>query len=392
MFYMNEHSVRKRQAVDGRYTAQKAQNDMHITNNRSRVFRRSGAVCIKIGSKAARHKSDRPGDTLFTPHTYPAALLLMMLSMLCWGSWANTQKIDQAWRFELFYIDYTFGLLAAAALFGLTFGRTDAGSTNTFFVNLHAASNRSIVEAFAGGAIFSIGNILLVAAISVAGMAVAFPVGAGLGLVLGSLLNYVVSPTGNPVLIFGGIALVCIAIGLDALAYRDLEGAGKSSKKGILLSIGGGMGAGLFYPLVAKSLSGPAHLVPYTVNFVFALGALSTALPMSYLLMRKPVNGPQLVLRDYAAGGRRVHAWGVVGGVLWGLGTIANFVASYVPMIGPATSFAMGEGNTMISALWGVFVWKEFKGATPRVKLLLGLMFLFFLLGLTSIALAPIIK
>ena len=251
-----------------------------------------------------------------------------------------------------------------------------------------AASSKLLI----GGAIFSVGNILLVAAISVAGMAVAFPVGAGLALVLGSLLNYFVSPTGNPVLIFGGIALVCVAIGLDALAYRDLEGAGRSSAKGILLSIGGGIGAGLFYPFVAKSLTGPDHLVPYTVNFVFALGALTTALPMAYLLMRKPVTGKPLGLSDYTAGNVRVHSWGVVGGLVWGLGTIANFVASYVPMIGPATSFAMGEGNTMISALWGVFVWKEFKGATARVKLLLGLMFLFFLLGLTSIALAPIVK
>ena len=329
---------------------------------------------------------------MFTPHTYPTALLLMLLSMVCWGSWANTQKIDSRWRFELFYLDYTFGLLAAAVLFGLTLGRTDATSANSFFINLHATGSRSLLEAFAGGAIFSIGNILLVAAISVAGMAVAFPVGAGLALVLGSLLNYFVSPTGNPVLIFGGIALVCVAIGLDALAYRDLEGEARSTTKGILLSIGGGIGAGLFYPLVAKSLSGPGHLVPYTVNVVFALGALSTALPMSCLLMRKPVSGPPLTLRDYTAGDLRLHAWGIAGGVLWGLGTIANFVASYVPMIGPATSFAMGEGNTMISALWGVFVWREFKGANARVKLLLAMMFLFFLLGLTSIALAPIIK
>jgi glucose uptake protein len=329
---------------------------------------------------------------LFTPHTYPAALLLMMLSMLCWGSWANTQKVDTRWRFELFYLDYTFGLLAASILFGLTFGRTDPASADSFFFNLHVSSTRSVVEAFVGGAIFSIGNILLVAAISVAGMAVAFPVGAGLALVLGSLLNYLVSPTGNPVLIFGGIAMVCVAIGLDALAYRDLEGTGKSSAKGILLSIGGGIGAGLFYPFVAKSLTGRDHLVPYTVNVIFALGALTTALPMSYFLMRKPVNGPPLSLRDYSGGNPRLHAWGVAGGVVWGLGTIANFVASYVPMIGPATSFAMGEGNTMISALWGVFVWKEFKGATERVKLLLALMFLFFLFGLTSIALAPIVR
>ncbi len=316
----------------------------------------------------------------------------MMLSMLCWGSWANAQKIDRAWRFELFYLDYSLGLLAAAILFGLTLGRTDASSPDSFFLNLHTASTRSILEAFAGGAIFSIGNMLLVAAISVAGMAVAFPVGAGLALVLGSCLNYIVSPTGNPVLIFGGIALVCAAIGLDALAYRDLEGGGGSSGKGIMLSIAGGIGAGLFYPLVAKSLTGEAHLVPYTVNFVFALGALATAVPMSYLLMRKPVLGEPLQWSDYAAGAMHLHAWGIVGGLVWGLGTIANFVASYVPMIGPATSFAMGEGNTMISALWGVFVWKEFKGANTRVKILLALMFLCFLLGLTAIALAPIVK
>ncbi len=316
----------------------------------------------------------------------------MMLSMLCWGSWANTQKIDAAWRFELFYLDYSFGLVVASVLFALTFGHTDPASPDSFFVNLHAASARSVIEAFIGGAIFSVGNILLVAAISVAGMAVAFPVGAGLALVLGSLLNYCISPTGNPVLIFGGIALVCVAIGLDALAYRNLEGAGKSSAKGILLSIGGGIGAGLFYPFVAKSLTGPAHLVPYTVNVVFALGALTTAIPMAYLLMRKPVTGRPLNFGSYAAGSLRLHAWGIIGGLVWGLGTIANFVASYVPMIGPATSFAMGEGNTMISALWGVFVWKEFKGATGRVPLLLGLMFLCFLLGLTSIALAPIVK
>jgi glucose uptake protein len=320
------------------------------------------------------------------------ALLLMMLSMLCWGSWANTQKIDSGWRFELFYLDYTLGLLAASMLFGLSFGRTDPASANSFFANLQAASSRSILDALAGGAIFSIGNILLVAAISVAGMAVAFPVGAGLGLVLGSLLNYFVSPTGNALLIFGGIALVCVAIGLDALAYRDLEGAGKSSAKGILLSIGGGIGAGLFYPFVAKSLTGRDHLVPYTVNFIFALGALATAIPMAYLLMRRPVSGRPLGFNDYIAGSMRVHAWGAAGGLIWGLGTIANFVASYVPMIGPATSFAMGEGNTMISAVWGVFVWKEFEGATSRVRLLLALMFLFFLVGLTCIALAPIVK
>jgi glucose uptake protein len=329
---------------------------------------------------------------MFTPQTYPMALLLMTLSMLCWGSWANTQKITRNWPFELYYFDYTLGLLVIALTIGLTLGRIHPSSVDSFVLNLRAASARSLWLAFAGGAIFSVGNILIVAAISVAGMAVAFPIGAGLALVLGAVLNYVVAPAGNPVLIFSGIALVCIAIALDALAYRGMSGGGAASRKGILLSFIGGIGAGLFYPLVAKSLAGPGHLTPYTVNVIFALGAAASALPMIYLLLRRPISGPPLKLKDYAGGTWDVHIWGIAGGLIWGVGTIANFVASYVPMIGPATSFSMGEGNTMISALWGVFVWKEFRGASSRVRLYLALMFLCFLLGLTSIALSPVIK
>jgi glucose uptake protein len=125
---------------------------------------------------------------MFTPQAYSVALRLMTLSMLCWGSWANTQKLTRAWPFELYYLDYTIGLLLCAVVFGLTLGQIDPSSRNSFFLNLRAASERSLWLAFAGGAVFSVGNILIVAAISVAGMAVAFPIGAGLALVLGAVL------------------------------------------------------------------------------------------------------------------------------------------------------------------------------------------------------------
>jgi glucose uptake protein len=323
----------------------------------------------------------------------------MLLSMACWGSWANTQKADAGWRFELFYLDYNLGLLACALALGLTLGNLHPGAPDSFFANLRAASPRSLLEATAGGVVFTLGNLLLVAAISIAGMAVAFPVGSGLGLVLGAVLNYLVAPSGNPVLIFSGIALVCVAIAFDALAYRAHAGAAgantaasAATAKGLILSVFGGIGAGLFYPLVAKSLTGPGHLNPYTVNVVFGLGAALSAVPIAYVFMRRPVTGPPLVFRDYFAGRAALHAWGVFGGLIWGVGTLANFVASAVPMIGPATSFAMGEGNTMISALWGVFVWREFAGATRGTRVLLALMFLCFVLGLSSIALAPVVR
>lgn len=315
----------------------------------------------------------------------------MLTSMLCWGSWANTQKIDKRWRFELFYWDFMWGLLACALLFGLTLGNSNPASPGSFFHNLSAASPRSLVEAFFGGVIFNLGNLLLVAAISVAGMAVAFPIGAGLALVIGAVINYVISPKGNPILLFGGIASICVAIVLDAMAYRGLPGNAKASTKGVGLSLGCGVAVGLFYPFVAKAMTGPHHLGPYTVYFVFAVGAVVSNFPMNYALMRRPVSGQALRMKDYFKGRMSLHAWGALGGAIWGIGTIANFVASYVPMIGPATSFSLGEGNTMISAIWGIFVWKEFHGAGIRVKVLLAIMFLFFLAGLSCIALAPVI-
>jgi glucose uptake protein len=327
---------------------------------------------------------------MYTPHSYPVALLMMLVSMLCWGSWANTEKIDRTRRFELYYWDYMWGIVVCALLFGLTLGRTNPAATASFFHNLDSASTRSLAEAFAGGMIFNLGNLLLVAAISVAGMAVAFPLGAGLALVIGAVLNYVISPVGNRLLLFGGILLVSAAIASNAMAYRGLSKSTKAGTKGIVLSLLCGVVIGLFYPFVAKALTGQNHLGPYTVYFVFAVGALVSNFPFNYAFMRRPVIGSPLSLGDYFKGGRAVHAWGVLGGLIWGTGTICSFVAAYTPMVGPATSFSLSEGNTMISAVWGVFVWKEFRGANTQVKRLLALMFGLFVLGLVSISLAPV--
>jgi len=321
---------------------------------------------------------------------------MMLVSMLCWGSWANTQKIDKAWRFELFYWDYMWGILLCSLCFGLSMGRTNSASPVSFIHNLGSASPRALIEAFLGGMVFNLGNLLLVAAISAAGMAVAFPLGAGLALVIGAILNYVVAPAGNPKFLFGGVLLICAAIAANALAYRGLSKGTKSGTKagtkGIVLSLLCGVVIGLFYPFVAKALIGKDHLGPYTVFFVFTLGALASNFPLNYAFMRHPVSGPSLSIRDYFRGRLPAHVWGVLGGIIWGIGTICSFAAAYTPMVGPATSFSLGEGNTMISAVWGVFVWKEFRGASGTVTKLLALMFVLFVLGLVSILLAPVFR
>jgi glucose uptake protein len=239
--------------------------------------------------------------------------------------------------------------------------------------------------------VFNIANILIVAAIALAGMAVAFPIGIGLALVIGSVLNYLITPKGNPVLLFGGIALVSLAIVLDALAYRKISVDLKVSRKGIVVSLLGGIGMGLFYPFVAKATSGENHLGPYTVALVFTVGIVVSNIPFNYAFMRRPVSGPPVAVSEYFHGTGMLHLWGILGGIFWAVGTISNFVASYAQMVGPATSYALGQGATMVAAIWGVFVWKEFHGARSDVKRLLTLMFILFLVGLGCIALAPVI-
>jgi glucose uptake protein len=329
---------------------------------------------------------------MFIPQVYAAALLMMLLSMICWGSWANTQKLVGKWRFELFYWDYVWGILILSLLVGFTLGRTDATSPDSFANNLETADVPHLLMAVAGGVIFNIGNILLVAAIAIAGLAVAFPIGIGLALVIGATLNYVVTPKGNSLLLFGGICLVCVAIVLDALAYRKIARDAKVTTKGIIVSLLSGVLIGAFYPLIAKALQGDNHLGPYTVFFMFALGIVLCTIPVNYLFMRRPMVGSPVTIGDYFQGTSVVHFWGIAGGVIWGVGTVSNFVASYARTVGPATSYALGQGATMVSAIWGVFVWKEFKSAGPDVNLLLALMFLFFVMGLVCVALAPVVS
>ncbi len=329
---------------------------------------------------------------MFVPQVYAVALAMMLTSMFCWGSWANTQKAAKNWRFELFYWDYVWGILIVAVILGVTLGRTNAASPDSFLNNLASADGRNIVYALVGGIIFNVGNLLLVAAIETAGLAVAFPIGIGLALVIGAVLNYLVTPKGNPLLLFGGIALVCLAIIFDALAYRGISKDTKVTAKGIVLSVLAGIGIGLFYPMIAKAISTGNHLGPYTVFFVFAAGILVCTIPVNYALMRRPISGAPVALSDYWAGAGKLHVWGILGGLIWGVGTNFNFVASYAPIVGPAASYALGQGATMISAFWGVFVWKEFRGAGAQARRYLALMFILFIAGLTLIALAPVVK
>jgi glucose uptake protein len=329
---------------------------------------------------------------MFVPSFYSLALFMMILSMIAWGSWVNVHKLCKSWRFELFYWDYAGGILICSVILGMTFGSTDPGSADSFIQNLRVASTKHYAWALGAGALYNLANILVVAAIGVAGMAVAFPVGIGMALVIGCVLNYILKPVGNPWFLFGGLTLVCLAIVLDAMAYRKRSTSVAVSTKGLVLSIVGGFLMGLFYPFVVKATTGEGYLGPYTVSFVFAVGITLSNFPLNYLYMRFSPTGPPLAFKDYLAGSRSSHFWGLVGGVVWMIGTMSNYVASYAQMVGPATSYTIGQGSTLVGTIWGVFVWKEFRGAGRNVQILLALMFAFFITGLGCVALAPVIK
>jgi len=314
----------------------------------------------------------------------------MLTSMLCWGSWANTRKLTQGYPFSLFYWDYVVGIILGSLLWGVTLGSLHGGPT-AFFANLRTTDSSHVLYAIAGGVVFNVANLLLVAAIDVAGMAVAFPVGIGLALIVGVVLNYIVHPAGSPLFIFGGVALVAVAILLDALAYKRRESSGSVSTRGVVLSIVSGILMGTFFPLVAKSTLGEHALGPYAVAFIFALGVALCSLPVNALLMKRSLTGePPTSFAQYAAARGSWHFWGVVGGAIWCTGAVASFVASKANLVGPAVSYAIGQGATMVSAIWGVFVWREFAKAPAASRRLLPWMFLFFLAGLAAIAVAPL--
>jgi glucose uptake protein len=331
---------------------------------------------------------------MLLPETYEAALCLMILTMLCWGSWANTLKLCPKYRFQLFYWDYAIGMVLGAVFWGLTAGSMGhAGAP--FIQDTMQTSAGPMLYATISGAIFSVANLLLVAAIDVAGLAVAFPVGIGLALVIGAISNYAIKPEGNPLLLFGGVALVVVAIVLDAAAYRAREGTAKAATvRGIVLSLAAGVLMGRFYPFVARALNsepGKAAPGPYAVTLFFMIGLLISTVPANLLLMKKPLDGQAPV--DGADYGRAPFGWhlaGALGGAIWCTGGVANFLASGAHLVGPAVSYSIGQGATMISACWGVFVWREFAGAPRKATVFLVLMFICFLVGLGAVALAPL--
>jgi glucose uptake protein len=321
---------------------------------------------------------------MFTPQTFPLALLMMITSAICWGSWANTYKGVKNYRFELFYWDYAIGIFLMSLIWGHTLGSSghDASSLAN---NIHAAGTSNVVYALIGGAIFNLANLLLVAAIDMAGLAVAFPISIGIALVVGTVLSYGLQPKGNAVLLALGVLCALIAVILDGKAYGSLGRAEESvSRKSVIVCIVSGVLMGLWAPFLTRAMTTGNSLGPYSAVVFLTLGALLSCFIWNLYFMKHPLVGEPVSFSGFLRGPVSGHALGILGGLIWGTGTVFNMVAAH--LTGVAISYAIGQSAPMVAALWGVFVWKEFAGAGGKAKAYLVGMFISYCLAILLIA------
>jgi glucose uptake protein len=327
---------------------------------------------------------------MFIIQEYTTAVLFCVVTMLCWGSWANTQKLAaSSWRFELFYWDYVLGILLTGLLLAFTMGSTGSAG-RAFLTDYRQADSANLGSAIWGGVLFNAANILLGAAISIAGMSVAFPVGIGLALVIGVVVNYLDAPVGNATLLFSGVALVMGAVLLNAGAYRKLATATSGvSTKGLVLSIVAGILMGFFYKYVAASMATDfaqpeaGKLTPYTALVFFAVGILLSNLLFNTYLIYRPFVGTSTSYAAYFRGSGRDHFIGILGGLIWMVGMSFSILAS--EKAGPAISYGLGQGATVVAALWGIYIWREFRAAPKGTSPLLNAMLLCYIVGLALI-------
>src|SRR5258708_9806540 len=321
---------------------------------------------------------------MFTPHSLGIALFMMITSAICWGSWANTYKGVKNYRFELFYWAYAVGIFLVSLILALTMGST-GHDASSFLNNVRSADTQNIVSTMVGGAIFNLANLLLVAEIDMAGLALAFPVSIGIALVVGVISSYALQPKGNAALLAAGVVCALIAVVLDGKAYGSLAIAGRQiSKKSITVCVVSGVLMGLWAPFVARAMTNGNTLGPYSIALFLTLGALLSCLIWNIYFMKSPLVGTSLRFAGYFSGPISGHALGLLGGFIWGIGMVFNLVAGN--FTGVAISYAIGQSTPMAAALWGLLVWKEFAGAPGKAKMYLGLMFVFYCLGILLVA------
>ena len=324
------------------------------------------------------------------------AICLCLVTMLCWGSWANAQKfVTKSAPLHVFYRDYVYGILLSALLVAFTLG-SFGSQGRSVVADVQQAEWRAILLAMAGGVVFNVGNMLLTVGISIAGISIAMPVGTGLSLAIGLVVNYLADPKGSIALLAVGGGCVLVVMVFSALAYRSKQETGEKEQssndnRGIWIALAGGLVAGFFFRLTSEALitdltkPDAGLLTPYTGVLLFAIG-LTISNPLVEHLVRRFILPDEDEQKTYTQTPLREHLAGLGGGLIWGFGMATLLVGS--KQAGGAVSYGLSQGATIVSVLWGLFAWHEFKEAPKKATRYLWLMGIAYLIGLIVIVLA----
>jgi glucose uptake protein len=344
---------------------------------------------------------------MILPHTEGSLIFLMIICMLCWGSWAFGYKLARNYRFELFYFDFALGLGLLAVICAFTVGSLGFDGFS-FTDDLLNARRQSWLYAFLAAIIFNFGNMLMLAAVAVAGMAVAFPVAFGMAMVVGVWLEFLGRPGANATILLGGTLLILISVILNSSAYSHLmvlrhealarAGKAKSTRrpnstKGIILAVVGGLVVGTVGPLLLRAQDPDIGVGPYALLFLFAAGVFVSTFVFNLFFMNLPVEGEPLEIGDYLKTPLRNHLLGWGSGAIWGIGALASFLATTPKgdaRLGAPLAPLLEQAAPIIAALCGLLVWKEFKGGDTRVKAFAAVVLVLFALGLAVFSWAPL--
>jgi glucose uptake protein len=349
---------------------------------------------------------------MILPSSSQVTLLLLILSMVCWGSWTNTQKLAGKWRFELYYYDFALGFLLLTIAAAYTLGTMNSAELS-FQENFLITGYRNMAYAAAAGVVFNVGNMFLAAAVSVAGLSVGVPISLGIAVLVSTAFGILSGTQGNVLLSLAGSGLVLAALMVMTYAYSShLDALTESTKKeafqldprtkqarraprppsaakAVVLGGFSGIALGLFHPLVELAQDSNIGVAPYGLAVFFAGGILPTTLALSPFFFNFPVTGGPIGLRDYFRGSGRQHLLGLLGGILAGIALLASFLSGGVPAaarVAPATVYALSQSGALLAALWGLLVWRELKGASERVRMLFAGMLILYAAGITVLS------
>lgn len=339
-----------------------------------------------------------PGSTFVT-------ILLLALSLFCWGSWANTFKLAGKWRFELYYFDFAMGALATAILIALTFGSLGWDGFS-FIDDLRIAGKHQELYGFLSGCIFNLGNMLLLGAVSVTGMAIAFPVALGLAIGVAGIFTLMINGTGNAVMLGLGCAALLGSVIFAFQAWKGYskqlllgqirQGKTKSTKvitsgKGVMLALLGGLVMGCCYPMIEMARNPDLGLGPYGLGFAFALGIFASSFVYGLFFANLPVAGDAVDVKKYLRGSRRQHLLGMLGGGLLVAGAIASFVAAKADRAAAVRApigFGIVQASPLVALACGLLLWKELGDADGSVRTLVAAEALLFVMGLGALTMA----